>query len=159
MTNHLELEQDKDGRAYEHARDKYKTVAARKVRKEVKERNRHQQGHGNHPTRGKSASEVVSVEEELMLAKMAAHEYQKRHSSLVVPAPSPTVFVNLADLVVKSARKGGPEDDFEVIPYIKSVIVLDEEDIVDVDEGWEHVAVHNDGARSYAAVLAGGGLD
>jgi len=69
--------------------------------------------------------------------------------------------VKLADLVTSRKPRKGQEGDFEVIPHIRSVIVLDDivsQDLV-IDEPWEHIYGNDEEdasakGLSYAKVLS-----
>jgi len=78
------------------------------------------------------------------------------------------VKVNLSEIMMLSQRKPRkPNDDFEVIPHIRSVIALDDMAIVhdmDLDEPWEHIygeekasdSVSKFGRLTYARVAGTG---
>jgi len=60
--------------------------------------------------------------------------------------------VQLADLIVtKKPRRQGKDGDFEVIPPVRSVIVLDDPVTpdMDFDEPWEHIYGVDDDMPSY----------
>jgi len=67
------------------------------------------------------------------------------HVRNVIKAKPTLTEVKLADLVTfrssKSRKGSGWEGDFEVVPHVRSVIVLDDVAVRDleVDEPWEHV--------------------
>jgi hypothetical protein len=133
-------------------------------------------------TRGKSPKPPVSEEarkDSKEEGRELASEYQPigagglgrpKKDSAVFGAGTPFADVKLADLVVfasskKSKKgngpvgKGGLDGDFEIIPHVRSVIVL--EDGVgngELDEGWECVQVEESGqmgpGKSYAKVAA-----
>ncbi|KAJ3487966.1 hypothetical protein NLJ89_g11664 [Agrocybe chaxingu] len=72
--------------------------------------------------------------------------------------------VSLSDFVVTSSRKPrkAKDDDFEFIPPVRSVIVLDdmaETRDMDVDEPWEHVDDDFDGTDASKASDAGSDKD
>ncbi|KAF8167259.1 hypothetical protein B0H34DRAFT_8602 [Crassisporium funariophilum] len=86
----------------------------------------------------------------------------RRRDHVVVESLS--MQVNLADLIDVAHKKPRKEkDDFEVIPPLRSVIVLDDMTEVhdmDVDEPWEHVSADEDREDlepSYATIVVGGG--
>ena len=90
----------------------------------------------------------------------------KRRESLITPVAPLKREVKLEDLVVTSQKKVGRktrgtlasvldsvtltfdiDGDFEVVPHVRAVIVLDDNAEVhdmDVDEAWEHVTLDND---------------
>jgi len=81
-------------------------------------------------------------------------------------SPERKLEVNLGDLIVtrKSPSRKGAENDFELIPHIRSVIILDDNQPhdIDVEEPWEHITGveddqgYKDNAKgiSYAMVVA-----
>jgi hypothetical protein len=74
----------------------------------------------------------------------------KRRESLITPFEPVKREVKLEDLVVTPQKKAGRktrDGDFEVVPHVRAVIVLDDNADVhdmDVDEAWEHVTLDND---------------
>jgi len=72
--------------------------------------------------------------------------------------------VSLADFVVTRKTRKGIDNDFEVIPHVRSVIILDDNQPhdIEIDEPWEHInGVDEDHRRSdpvkpssYAMVVA-----
>jgi hypothetical protein len=87
-----------------------------------------------------------------------------------LPTTKPPVVMSLSDLVVFSTSRKSrkrKEDDFEIIPALRSVIMLDDIDVVakdtpkpvDADDAWECVEVVSDDEEekdpSYAQILTG----
>jgi len=78
--------------------------------------------------------------------------------------PERKLEVNLGDLIVTRKSRKGAENDFELIPHIRSVIILDDNQShdIDVEEPWEHITGvdddpgYKDNAKgiSYAMVVA-----
>jgi hypothetical protein len=74
----------------------------------------------------------------------------KRREGLITPFEPVKREVKLEDLVVTPPKKAGRktrDGDFEVVPHVRAVIVLDDNADVhdmDVDEAWEHVTLESD---------------
>ncbi|KAF5316347.1 hypothetical protein D9619_006539 [Psilocybe cf. subviscida] len=99
----------------------------------------------------------------------------KRQASSSVQKGDDIREVTLSDLVVQSQRKARKTkvDDYELVPAVRTVIVLDDmpSEDMDLDEPWEHVALSSEdnngkevangrlGEHSYAAIAAAARLD
>ncbi|KAJ2917844.1 hypothetical protein MD484_g2541, partial [Candolleomyces efflorescens] len=182
----LYLKEDKDTLAYEHDRQKYKKTldrARNKARKAF--------SWGNNGGSPRRASHVQPAPERSIKAgeedKELASEYfqvgnvqvHRRKNSVICTGPGFTE-VKLADLVVlaageddgddqaKAAKKkrtrvgkGGLDGEYEVVPHVRSVIVLEDQNAPDMDwDDWECVddESSDDGAEkkktTYATIAA-----
>lgn len=99
----------------------------------------------------------------------------KRQANSPAEKDNDTREVTLSDLVVLSQRKARKTkvDDYELVPAVRTVIVLDDmpADDMELDEPWEHVALSTEddngkkiangkvGEHTYAAIAAAARLD
>ncbi|KAJ3576101.1 hypothetical protein NP233_g654 [Leucocoprinus birnbaumii] len=163
----------KDARAYEHERQRLKKAADF-----VKMRARKAQGAGwagNKPhqrtastgsaapsEKGRRLAEEDEMDDEVEgLVLSDSWKENMGVVPLVAEVEPPSRYeVRLADLIqAGKLRKPKGDGDFEVVPHIRSVIVLDDNtpDEFDVDEPWEHVLNPDSEANkgpSYAQVAA-----
>lgn len=183
----LYTKEDKDTMAYEHDRarqmkalDRARTKAKKAFtwgngasRTGTKRRDgsyAHARGKSPRPPLSEEASKDTKEE-----GRELASEYRPigmngsgrtKANSLVYNVGTPLTEVKLADLVVFAGsrktkkEKGGLDGEFEIIPHVRSVIVL--EDGVgsdELDEAWECVQVEDNAAKAgktYARVAAAG---
>jgi len=174
-------------RAYEHDRHRAKKTAETERTRERKERKRslgapcharpcrtaaHGHGHGHahaHAHGRRSAARGVfkggadlEEREDAFLAPVAC-EYEREERGAVdsetIPQRQDVRELDIHVLLKPARAHKHRADDFEVIPNVRSVIVLDDHISAtpDVDEPWEHVTaedVEKDSAPSYAQIVA-----
>lgn len=162
----LYLKEDKDTLAYEHDRQKYKKTLDRAKNKA---RKAFGWGNGGGSPRRASHTQpapeksIKAGEEDKELAseyfQVGNVQVQRRKNSVICAGPGFTE-VKLADLVVLAAGednaddqakgaakkrrtrvgKGGLDGEYEVVPHVRSVIVLEDQNAPDMDwEDWECV--------------------
>ena len=175
--------EDKDTLAYEHDRQKYmKTLdRARNKARKAFTWNSNAPALGGGKRSGAKPRSLVGGGEAAEAADLA-REYltpaSEKQNFVYYTGATPLTEVKLADLVVlagdegtarvargkKKGLKGGLDGDFEVIPAMPSVIVLDEKDFtvpdVNAEEAWECIDDEDVGEKetkvkaSYAKVAA-----
>jgi len=150
----------KDIRAYEHERKRAKRVTDTM---KMRERKVNRWPLGFYVTKkGTSATEKSRRplrDDDEGLAKSVESKWESSGEYVTTP-PTSKFEVKLEDLLTPPKHRK-KETDFEVVPHVRSVIVLDD-DITrepDVDEGWEHISSdsdQSDGLKtpSYATVAS-----
>jgi len=160
---------EKDIRAYEHDRKKVKKAAELAKRKAQNSpawsRVLHEpKTHSSNPISFSGKHEKLRVEDVDPLEGLECDGDVRRmpHSPASRGVPHKRE-VKLADLITARKPRKGNDGDFEVIPHVRSVIVLDDFAGLDltVDEPWEYIRgqCEEDGiarARSYAEILSAG---
>ncbi|KXN85760.1 hypothetical protein AN958_10943 [Leucoagaricus sp. SymC.cos] len=156
----------KDVRAYEHERQRLKKAAdfvkmrARKAQQGADKAHQRSASVGSAAAseKGGRLREEDDVEDDGEL--VLSDSWKENLGGVPVVAEPPRYEFRLADLIRSGKpRKPKGDGDFEVIPHIRSVIVLDDNtpDEFDVDEPWEHVLNPDSEANkgpSYAEVAA-----
>ncbi|RXW24534.1 hypothetical protein EST38_g1312 [Candolleomyces aberdarensis] len=192
----LYLKEDKDTLAYEHDRQKYKKTLDRAKSRAKKAFSWGNSGSGSprRASHGQPAPErnIKAGEEDKELAseffQVGNVQVQRRKNSVVCSGPGFTE-VKLAELVVLAAApdengdqakgatkkkrtrvgKGGLDGDYEVVPHLRSVIVLEDQHAPEMDlDDWECVEDESsdDGAEkkvlgktTYATVAAAAAVE
>ncbi|CAA7264917.1 unnamed protein product [Cyclocybe aegerita] len=180
---------ERDVRAYEHDRQRTKRAAERAMKRAKKAGGPGAPCHGCHggkgvtadrKTRGRVAGDAATNAEvdadvdvppvgftKSLPAGMGFGAGMLERANLVAMVEEAVGIdrkVSLLDFVVTSSRKPrkAKDDDFEFIPPVRSVIVLDdmaETRDMDVDEPWEHVDDDFDGTDASKASDAGSDKD
>jgi len=146
----------KDRRTYEHIRQRVKKAADTvKMRAQKTKRS-------NSPRRlrfnARRQGGAVRLDEDDVFDAVLIDSVNRGDAHTQLP-PSSRVDVKLSDLVMTRLPHKRNDSDFEVVPHIRSVIVLDDVGTrdVSVDEPWEHIYGEDDlpvKAPSYATVLS-----
>jgi hypothetical protein len=159
----------KDMRAYEHDRQKVKKAAELVKRKARKasgwSRALHElKTHSSGPTASSGKRERLWLED---VDALDGLECEPDVGRMLHSLPSRGVLnkreVKLADLVTARKPRKGKDGDFEVIPHVRSVVILDDCVGLDLseDEPWEYIRGQYEEdviveTRSYADILSAG---
>lgn len=149
----------KDRRTYEHVRQKVKKAADTVKMRTQKRSPPRSKPADRKPPRSKGGGRL-SDEDDTFDAVLVNSVNRGDVQERVVSSDVLKVDVKLADLVMTRKPPKRNDSDFEVIPHLRSVIVLDDVATRDVavNEPWEHIYGQDDDtpvkAPTYATVLS-----
>ncbi|KAF8640583.1 hypothetical protein AX17_000245 [Amanita inopinata Kibby_2008] len=136
----------KEVRAYEHQRQKVKKTAETANMRARKQANAIKHVFQARTSSNKSQKSLSLVDDAVDFEDHALPDSHKGDEEELELHKVPRLRheVKLTDLIVttRKSRKGVRDNDFEVIPHVRSVIILDDSQIqdIEIDEPWEYIS-------------------